>query len=279
MKSDLIRLAAVAVVAGGGVFNASAAFDVYYQIANTSGGPGDSGYQDLDNVNVQFNGTQYNNILSGGIAIQEISQTGGPAMPKNYLTVCTDFMGSLYLGSTYKYSAPASSFSTVLGQPTHGGIAPPWNNPSKAIQNAAQIFYTYGDIGAGGINTGSGTALSADQMAALQVAIWIALYDTTSGGTVNTSGPFQLLGGPSDLAGIVATDINNLDGNYNNTGYLLQPDPLNSTQGNGDGQLPQELLMGSAVPEPATVLAGLMLAIPLGVSTVRILRKQKTNLV
>jgi hypothetical protein len=37
--------------------------------------------------------------------------------------------------------------------------------------------------------------------------------------------------------------------------------------------------MGSAVPEPATVLAGLMLAIPLGVSTVRILRKQKTNLV
>jgi hypothetical protein len=303
MKTNLVKLSAVAVAMVGGVLSASATVDVGYQIsnpANVNGNAydGTSGYQDLDTVNVSFKvgitTTTYNGVFAGGIAITKESETtGGPTMPQNYLSVCTDFLGTLYLGKTYEYSAPASSFSTVLGQPGGGGIDPGWNNPAKAIQNASQIFYQYGDVGAGGINTAvGGTKLNVNQMAALQVAIWIALYDTTGSGTINTSGPFQLLSsGPtssySSIIGYVNSDLSGLNGGYFNTGYLLQPDLTlaDPTQGNSDHQVPQELLMGSSntgggsgngsVPEPTTVLAGALLLIPLGASAIRILRKSK----
>jgi len=302
MKANLVRLSMVAAAMASGVLSASATvYDVGYDIANTSGGAsaGTSGYQDLDTVDVKFNGTTYNGVFAGGIAITEQNETsGGPTMPQNYLSVCTDFLGTLYLGKTYQYTAPASSFSTVLGQNggTGGGIDPSWNNPALAIQNASQIFYQYGDVGSGGINTGTGTKLNVTQMAALQVAIWIALYDTIGNGTINTSGPFQLLStDPSSIMACVTTDLTGLNGGllaghtggYLNTGYLLQPDLTLGCQGNGDGQLPQELLMGSSgsgggnsggsVPEPATVLAGALLLIPLGASAVRILRKSHSK--
>jgi hypothetical protein len=296
MKINLVKFSVVAVAIVSGVFCAHATvYDVGYNIANTSGGAsaGSSGWQDLDKVNVQFNGTTYNGVFAGGIAITKQSETpGGPTMPQNYLSVCTDFLGTLYLGKTYQYSAPASSFNTVLGQPGGGGIDPHWNNPALAIQNASQIFYKYGDIGSGGINTGTATALNVNQMAALQVAIWIALYDTTGSGTINTSGPFQLLStGPSSsyssIIGYVNSDLSGLNGQYFNTGYLLQPDSTLGYQGNADNQLPQELLMGSSnsgggsgngsVPEPTTVLAGVLLLIPLGASAIRILRKSQAK--
>ncbi|HMD54297.1 MAG TPA: hypothetical protein VKJ65_07110, partial [Phycisphaerae bacterium] len=91
----------------------------------------------------------------------------------------------------------------------------------------------------------------------------------------------------SAISSYVTADLLGLTGGYNNTGYLLQPDPLSGsgdTQGNPDGQLPQELLMGSSalpgysspVPEPSTVLAGALLLLPLGASAIRILRKSKS---
>jgi hypothetical protein len=294
----------LATVMVGCAFNASATFtDVYYTIANpanASGGQynGTSGYQDLDSLNVKFGGNSYNGIFSGGIYITQPAQPAAqndPTMPESYLTVCTDFLGTLYLGKTYKYSDPASTFTTVLstqnGQ-TGGGIDPNWINPAQAIQNAAHIFYTYGDIGNGGINTAvGGTPLTVDQMAALQVAIWIALYDTTGTGAVDPSGTFQYLstGVTDPINGFVTQYLSSLDGSYLNTGYLLQPDPLSGpgrTQGNSDGQLPQELLMGSqiaqgqgnpSVPEPTTIFAAAALLLPLGASTIRILRKSKNN--
>jgi hypothetical protein len=309
MKTNLVKLSAVAVALAGGIHSASASvYDVYYKISNpgnTSGNAydGTSGHQDLDTFDVKFNGTTYDNVLAGGIQITKTSETaGGPTMPANYLTVCTDFLGSLYLGSTYKYTAPAASFTTVDGHSngqTGGGIAPAWNNNANgyAIQNASQIFYQHGDVGSGGINTGSGTKLSVTQMAALQLAIWIALYDTTSTGTIGNylnnnlstvgSDYFVLDSDGSTLdnaiLGYVATDLSGLTGHYFNTGYLLQPDSLTSSQGNPNGHVPQELLMGSSnsgggsgngsVPEPTTVLAAALLLIPLGASTIRILRK------
>ena len=38
------------------------------------------------------------------------------------------------------------------------------NSHGDAIQNASQIFYQHGDVGTGGINTGSGTKLSVTQI-------------------------------------------------------------------------------------------------------------------
>jgi hypothetical protein len=229
-------MCSLATVTVGCAFNASASFtDVYYTIsnpANTPGGQynGTSGYQDLDSLNVKFGVNSYSGIFSGGIYI---TQPTSPAsqndstMPENYLTVCTDFLGTLYLGKTYKYSDPASPFTTVL-----------------STQNGQT-------------------------------------------GAVDTSGTFQFLSTSANytaLNGYVTAYLSGLNGGYNNTGYLLQPDPLNSAQGNSDGQLPQELLMGSSiiqqqgnpspVPEPTTVFAAASLLLPLGASTLRILRRK-----
>jgi hypothetical protein len=253
----------------GCVFSASA--DVYNKVGGTS---------DLEQFNIDFDKTTYNDVNAGG---EQISQPGGKdpinnSMPLNYVSVCVDFLGTLYVGSTYAYTAPAVSFA---GQT---GIDPAWNDPTVAIQNADQLFLTYGDIGAGGINTGSGTKLTVDQMAALQLAVWMALYDTVSTGknsvditSSKTYTPeFQVTGGSATAISLAESWVATLTGNYKNVGSLLQPDPTLGYQGNRDCQDPQELLYCS-VPEPATILAGALLLLPLGVSTIRNLRKSKSE--
>jgi len=57
---------------------------------------------------------------------------------------------------------------------------------------------------------------------------------------------------------------------------LLVPDPTLGHQGNSDNEDPQEL-MYSSVPEPATILAGILLLLPLGASTIRNLRKSQVK--
>jgi hypothetical protein len=267
VNTNLVRSLAVVVAIVACVFNASA--DVYYKIGGTS---------DLQQFNIDFNSKTYDNVNAGG---EQISQTGtghtvNNSMPLNYVSVCVDFLGSLYVGSTYAYTAPAISFA---GQ---SGIDPNWNNPTIAIQNADQLFLTHGDLGSGGMGTG-GSTMSVEDMAALQLAVWMSLYDTGVNGqvTVNSSSEFYMsISGNSgkDTAAITLAEswVASLTGNYHNVGSLLQPDPTLGYQGNKDNQDPQELLF-SSVPEPATILAGALLLLPLGVSTIRNLRKSKAN--
>jgi len=295
MNKNLIRFLALVVVPVGCVFNASAGY-VDYTIANayTGSSTGD-GYADLETFNVDFQGSADNGVLAGGIVINQPDTSAAPnnsSMPQNYVTVCTDFEGSLYLGSTYKYTASASPFSGLKG------IDPSWNNAPLAIQNAAQLFYTYGNLTSAGIDSGNlnATGSTLENMAALQLAVWMVLYDTTSTGNVvvNSSSEFYVTGGQDSGAIAEASSwVATLNGNYNYTGSLLQPDPINSNQDNPDGQLPQELLMaagnggngggggggggGGAVPEPATVFAGALLLLPFGASTIRILRKSRSK--
>jgi hypothetical protein len=284
---NLIRLLALVLVLAGCGFNASATMNyVDYTVANAQTGSG-SGYADLEAFNVDFENSAYNGVLAGGIVINQpdtSADPNNPAMPQTYVTVCTDFEGSLYLGHTYKYSASASPFSGLKG------IDPTWNYPSLAIQNAAKLFYTYGNLSSGGIDGGNqnATGSTLENMAALQLAVWMVLYDTGSNGKVLMNNG-QLLssdefyistagnagkdtGAITEALGWVAT----LNGNYDYAGYLLQPDPTNSAQGNPNGHVPQELLMANpSVPEPATVFAGALLLLPLGASTIRTLRKYR----
>src|SRR5262249_58808637 len=109
-----------------------------------------------------------------------ISKTAGDSsMPSSYVTVCTDIEGSLYLGQQYTYKTPVTGF---FGQT---GIDPSWGDGSndgsstKAIQNAAHLFYTYGQL------TANGLGGSTEQKAALQLAVWAALYNTTASGAVS----------------------------------------------------------------------------------------------
>ncbi len=200
-------------------------------------------------------------------------------MPASYVTVCTDIKGTLYLGKSYTYDAPATPFS---GQT---GVKPSWGDGSAgsaaaAIQNAAYLFYNHGYL------TGTGLGGTLEQKAALQLAVWDVLYDTTGGGSVtgtrfsvNASQPFGADNAAIGLANTWISDLNSLSnvGNFGYDGYLLYPDPLTGVN-NGpgqDGEPPQELLIAVPVPESPTVIAGALLLLPFGASAFKILRKKR----
>jgi hypothetical protein len=191
-------------------------------------------------------------------------------MPVSYVTVCTDIEGTLYLGQSYQYATPITPFT---GQ---AGINPNWGtgisgdgSAAKAIQNAAYLFYNYGGL------TSSGISGSFEQKAALQLAVWEALYNTTASGSV-TGTRFSVTGGDATAitdAGTLLSSLNG-SGNYGLNGYLLYP-----TQGkevNADSEPPQELLIAAPVPEAPTVIAGALLLLPFAASTFKILRRKRT---
>lgn len=286
MKIKCVKLLAVVVTMAGCVFNTDAAVvpDVSYTIGGTS---------DLEQFNIKFEApgqssyTTYNSVYAGG---EQISQPSGSkdALPNNYVSICTDFLGSLYGGKTYQYDGQA----VPVASGTIGGIAPNWSS-TESFTLASYLFNTDGDLGSGGLGTGNVKGgLSVEDMAALQLAVWIVLYDstttTTKGKTTTTvndsTGAFQVTGGKDTAAIALAltevttavTFVNGLTGNYNNMDSLLVPDPKLGYQGNADNEDPQEL-MYSSVPEPATILAGILLLLPLGASTIRNLRKSQVK--
>jgi hypothetical protein len=248
----------------------------------------------LETFNVKMDGQAMNGILAGGISITQTPANNNTSVPEFYVSVCTDLEASLYLGSTYKYNTPPSAFSGQMGiDPIWGAVNTPGfltgsaadaADAAKAIQNAAYIFNTFGNLQAN--HTGMSGSLS--QLAAVQLAVWAVLYDTGSDGKVNMNADsrFQLAaGGDATAIADVTTYINAINasadaGNFGYTGYVLFPTGApNDTQGNPDRQPPQELLIDAAsftpVPEPSTVLAGLLLLLPFGASTLRVLRNRR----
>jgi hypothetical protein len=226
----------------------------------------------LESFNVAIDNTSINGALAGGILIKQISPADA-AMPASYVTVCTDIEGTLYLGQNYVYDTPVSPFSGKTGVKPAWGDGSADGSAAKAIQNAAHIFYTYGQLTSGGI--GGNT----EQMAALQLAVWEALYNTTADGSVNGT-RFTVSSGDGNAIDQAASWLSGLNGNYTYTGYLLSPDPLSGV--NADGEPPQELLIADGdpqlgvqpVPESPTVIAGVLLLLPFAASTFRILRKK-----
>lgn len=282
---------------GGLSINAATAAMVDYNIVNSEA--------DLESFNITYNSgsgqnTTINGALAGGIQISEVAGgTQSAGLPTSYTTVCTDLGDSVYLGSTYGYDV-----DTFAGRT---GNDPLWGadvyshtltsqqllgEQAEAIQNAAYIFYNYGYGGLPGGPAGSSylTGTSAEKMAAVQLAIWCAIYNTGLNGSVSvnltgTAGNYGLTSGRVDISNGDSQAIydayqmlQNLTGSYGLTGNLLFPDP-NNTQGNPNGEGVQELMMqsqyGSPVPEPTTVLAGAALLLPFGISTLRCLRRSR----
>jgi hypothetical protein len=262
----------LALALAGGCFVSVASASVTYQI--NDGG--------LETFNVAIDGTSINGALAGGIQINKVS--GDTSMPSSYVTVCTDIQGTLYLGRSYTYDTPTTPFSGQTGvNPTWGAVNTPaylssssanTANAAQAIQNAAYLFYTFGQP------TSTGIGGNADDMAALQLAVWEALYDTTTAGTV-TGSRFTVSGGDANAMNLANTWISDLNsqanaGNFGYTGYLLYPDPLSVP--NNNNEPPQELLIGAQpVPEAPTVIASALLLLPFGASAFKILRKNRTT--
>jgi hypothetical protein len=220
----------------------------------------------LETFNLTWDGTT-ENALAGGISMTRVGDVGIPS----FVTVCTDIGGTVYLGQNYVYSDP-----TVFNN--QSGIRPSWGagnagmgslsqaNASAAIQAAADIFFHHQGV----LTTGSIT-----DRAALQLAVWEALYDTTAGSSTLDlgTGRFTVNSGADALAiSTAASWIAAVDANAEYAGFLLIPDPESQ-----HGLVAQEVFYNiTPVPEPTTLIAGALLLLPFGASTLRFVRKSRT---
>ncbi|HEX5222394.1 MAG TPA: hypothetical protein VFZ59_22765 [Verrucomicrobiae bacterium] len=222
-----------------------------------------SGTDTLSTFGVTWD-TKTGATVAGAILLTKSS--GDASMPGSFLTVCLDIGGTLLMNRTYGYSAS----TPFAGQ---SGINPLWGsgnadglknsaNAMAAIQAAANLFYTHSSVLSSGTST---------ERAALQLAVWEALYDTAAGSQTYglSDGRFQITSGNAAAITLASTWLSAVDPNALYVGYLLKPDP--SQQYGTDGQ--EFFFNVSPVPEASTVIAGALLLLPFAASTVRALRK------
>jgi len=183
------------------------------------------------------------------------AETGGSRV----YSVCLD-VGN-WLGGGY---------FAVASPDTLTGITPKWGNPADgtvaadAILAAANIAYRA---------QVDGKLSDAAGYQSLQLAVWEALYDTPAGLGFG-SGRFQAAN-PTQLAtDMLAYAADPIALKYN----ILVPVQWDAQAKTWTERDNQELMFSfgdiTPAPEPATVFAGALLLLPLGVSTFRILRRQ-----
>lgn len=197
------------------------------------------------------------------IGIYRFNSSGdeGPANP--FWSTCLSPIGNLDWG-VHNYS----SLNFVAG--STGNNPASWSTVGTAdsgIQNAQYLWRLFSPtIIASG---------NADQGAGLALAMYEALYDSTGYGAYNTanSGTFYLT---SVLPSAVSTAM---------SGYLgaLNPVSVTANQGNGyvlrsgETGAGQDMIWNvTPVPEPTTLIAGALLLLPFGASTLRFIRKNRT---
>ena len=198
--------------------------------------------------------------------------TGGATSPPydvgdKFLAFCTDIGNSMGNG-TYQYD-PKMFTSADLSSPEGVAPDPNWHDALSG-QRAAWIYNTY---------IGTVNSANAEQVSAMAIAIWEALYEGS--GTFDvTSG-----GGPGDYfkvsgSGTVYDDVTSLANSWldDSTAYYTANGGFGydltwfQEQDTPDVQS----LIGpvNPVPEPSTYLAGALLAVPFFASTLRLRRRK-----
>lgn len=264
MRTSGFAAALAVAIVGIGLSNSASASLVSYKISNTS-------TKDLLlYVGLKVDGVSVNDYV-GGLKLTKVS--GDAGMPSTYVSLCTDVNGVLKSGATYTFEQ--MQFAGLEG------TAPKWGNPvspasaAQAIQNAAYLFDNFRPASA------DNTDANRVAWAALQLATWEALYDSPGSGTFSlTTGRFAASSGPAgSLQASAVAQAQQLladlsahipaPGTY--AGSLLVPSP--GVQG---GVIPQALMFEptaaagiSPVPESSTLLAGLLLLIPVGTYCLR----------
>jgi hypothetical protein len=212
----------------------------------------------LETFNLTWDGTT-ENALAGGIKLNQVAASGPGhqgGLPQTLYTVCTDIGGTLFLGYSYSYSQP----QVFNG---HTGVDPNWGagnrygltdvgNAASAIQAAANIFYQHSTVLTSG---------SLSDKAALQLAVWEALYDTTAGSAAYDlgTGRFAVNSGDATARNTAQSWLSHVDVNARYAGFLLMPDPVQQY-----GLPGQEVFYNvTPVPEASTLFAGALLLLPL----------------
>jgi len=247
----------VVCVVAFGVRTARAAFEPYIVTGTGIG---------LNSFKVTWDNTT-TVMLAGGIKLTRSSDSS------EFLTVCLDIGSTLTFFQPHNFSAPTAFDGQTGLNPTWGagngtGLAAA-PNAAAAIQAAADIFFKHGSVLGGS---------SLVEQAALQLAVWEALYDTSAGATtydLTGGGRFSVASGipPNNAQGeaaiILASEwLSQVDKNARYSGALLQPEDLSV----------QEMFFTvTPVPEPTTVIAGALLLLPFATSVIRRFRQVRSQ--
>jgi len=255
-----------AIVLGGGL---SAVADVV-NLQFTWGDPGTPG-------SLWESGFSGNYIQSDdAIGIYQFNQFGtlNNTIANPLYSVCLSPAGLLN-GGQYTYNVIPFSQASPGIFPSAWAVGP--TGQAWGINNAAYLWNKYGMAivnNTGGAYTGEQKAAAA----ALEFAIWTALYDSKGYGALGGSTWTQ----PSldstthgyynkFLSGLTASGITGPQF----TGNILEGQGALGDGGNGQTGQSQELFaLGTPVPEPSTMVMGAMLLLPFGLSALRLLRRK-----
>jgi hypothetical protein len=200
-------------------------------------------------------------------------------------TFCTDV--GVDWNNTGNTPYTAKVFAGATGVPASGN--PTWSAIPEAIQNAAWIYQNYYVAQYQSVLAGANTSAGESQAAGIQLAIWKVLYDTTmpSGKLDNASlGSASANSGNYFDAGVLTAS--GFAGGLNVADTILAALETARTAGNEasifspytetwlspNNNNSQGLI--APVPEPTTLIAGAMLLLPFGASTLRTLRRSRS---
>jgi hypothetical protein len=224
-----------------------------YSYTPSNGGELTSGFK------LTIDGSREYNVMVGGLLMTAGTGQGVPGY-SDFTTVSLDLKGAFVLGSSYTFTEQSFNGQT--------GLNPAWGNngsggssgaaASQAINNAAYIFSTHENVA------------TPTDWAALQLAVWKALYDTEANGTIvtgaNSRFGVEFVPSATSAAWTEAQSwLGALPRTQNFSGYLLSP---------ASPCAPEVLIGVSPVPEPTTLAAGAILFVPFAMTTIRFLRRR-----
>ncbi len=260
------RGAVAAVVALAGTFSGRASVDM--TLVGVGLSATDVGGSAPAPLNISFSpGADYIGLYQFQISSSETSAqlSGTPFTPgETFYSVCLSPSGVLdWSTHSYDYDTFAQAAS---------GLNPSNPNYTLGIQNA---MYLWAQLGSS-VTTGV-------EGAGLAEAMYAAYYNSTANGVLGNKYFTPLWGsGSTDAQKAYNSDIAYLEANGPTgigpgfSGFMLVPDPSDV---DGSGQefvvlAPASPNITAPVPEATTLIAGALLLLPLGASTLRILRRR-----
>jgi hypothetical protein len=227
-----------------------------------------AGVMAASNLYASFDGTVtlYQGSYSYGNGGEFTAVTSGLG---TFQTFCIEYNEEFGPGGTYQYT---QNTGAVAGGPGANATDPNTGLPMDNISIGTAWLYSQFRAGTLTLDTGTGSYFNANQQAnagELQQAIW--LLEDEAGGVDNGYVTLAETALGKNLAQIEADS----NGAYGVIALNLSDGPYSTAVQSPNGQtynLNQDQL--AIVPEPTTIIAGALLLLPFGASTLRILRRK-----